>query len=189
MKKYLFPVGMFLIYFVIVFACEFLGFLSPLLWVYFGVLAALLAAAPVMAAASKSDKIGTIALFPIIYLLIMLLLGEVSQPIVFICVILVSILAEVVRKLVGSKKQLSLRLGYAVAALAPGMYLLPLWTKTDWYYEGAVEEMGSQAYADSLMKFATPLGLIALIVLCFAVGYLGALIAERLFKNKVRIAL
>ena len=189
MKKYLFPVGMFLIYFVIVFACEVLGFLSPLLWVYFGVLASLLAAAPVMAAAARSNKIGTIALFPIFYLVIMFLLGEASHSVVIICIILVSVLAEVVRKLAGYQKQLSLRLGYAVAAVAPGMYMLPLWVKTDWYYEGAVAEMGSQAYADSLMKFATPLGLIALIVLCFAVGYLGALIAEKRFKNKVRIAL
>ena len=188
MKKFLFPAGMFLIYFAILFACEFLGFFSPLLWVYFGVVAALLAATPVMAAVARFNKIGMIAMFPIIYLLIMILLGEASQPVVIAGVVLVSILAEVVRRLVGYKKQLSLRLGYAIAAVASGMYILPLWTKTEWYYEAAIEEMFSQDYADGLMKFATPLGLIAQIALSFAVGYLGTLIAESLFKNKVKIS-
>lgn len=188
MKKYLFPAGMFLIYFVILFACEFLGFFSPLLWVYFSVVAALLAATPVMAAVARFNKIGTIAMFPIIYLLIMILLGEVSQPIVIAGVVLVSILAEVIRKLMSYKSQLGLRLGYAIAAVASGMYILPLWTKTEWYYEAAIEEMFSQDYADGLIKFATPLGLIAQIALSFAVGYLGTLIAEILFKNKVKVS-
>lgn len=166
---------------------EFLGFKSPLLWVYFSVVAGLLAASPLMAFASKTTKPGAVAAFPILYLVIMAVLGEVSQGIVAIFFVIICCAAELVRKLVRSEKQMGLRLGYAVSAVAHGMFLLPLWTKTEWYYEGAIEEMGSQAYADALMKYATPLGLIAQIVLTFAAGYIGAIIAEKLFGDKVRV--
>jgi len=188
MKKFLSVAGLFVIYFVLVFGCEFLGFVSPLLWVYYSVLAGLLAATPFMAFASKSTRIGVVALFPILYLVIMLIIGEVSQPICGLMFVAVCILAEVIRRLISSGKQLALRLSYSMTAVAYGMLLLPLWTKTAWYYEGAVEEMGSQAYADALMCYATPFGLISQVVLTFAAGYIGALIAEKIFKNRVIVS-
>ena len=188
MKKALVVIGMFVVYFALVFLCEFLGFFSPVLWVYFGVIAAFLAATPVLVVASKTQVPGAIALFPVVYLIIMALLGEVSQPIVAIAIVVVLVIAELVRRIAGAGKQLGLRLGYAISAIAPGMYLLPLWTMTSWYYDGAIEEMGSQAYADTLMAFANPVGLVALVVLCFAAGLLGAIVSEKLFKDKVIVS-
>lgn len=57
MKQILFYIGMALLFILIVFACEFLGFLSPYLWVYAGAFGALLGAAPIMAMAKNGKSL------------------------------------------------------------------------------------------------------------------------------------
>ncbi len=71
MKQILFYIGMALLFILIVFACEFLGFLSPYLWVYAGAFGALLGAAPIMAMAKKWKKFGVYAANTAIFIIAM----------------------------------------------------------------------------------------------------------------------
>ncbi len=187
MKKVFVTIGMVVLYFVICFACMFLGFLSPITWVYYSVFAAFFAATPVLVVASKWKKPGAIALFSVVWMLILGLMGEISSPAVWVTYIITTIAAEAVRFFIGYDKQLGLRVGYAVNSIGLAGSLLPLWLNTDWYYEGAIEEMESVAYADGLMKLANPVGLILLIVFVVAAAYVGCIVAEKLFKDKVKV--
>ncbi|MDO4650307.1 MAG: MptD family putative ECF transporter S component [Eubacteriales bacterium] len=185
MKRLLSFAGLELIYFVIVFGCMFLGFLSPFCWVYQPVIAAFLAAAPVLIACKNRRKFGGLLIIPGIYALIMILMGEVNDAPRIIAIIVVLLAAEIIRFCLGYNSQKGVRIGYAIAGLVPACSLLLLWMDKEFYYAGAVEEMGSVAYADGLMAIATPIGLIALIGCTILAGYAGAVVAEKLFKTKI----
>ena len=188
MKKAGIVIGMILLYFVLVFAPNFLGFLSPYLWVYQPILGAFLAATPVLYVGSKWKKPGVFALFTVVVVVIFGLMGEISQPEVWAGYAVAVVLAELARGLIGYDKQMGLRIGYSLNALGMAGSLLPLWTRTSWYYAGAVEEMSDPSYAETLMKLANPGCLVLLIVLTLVCGYLGCLVSEKIFKEKVTIA-
>ncbi|MDO4650921.1 MAG: MptD family putative ECF transporter S component [Eubacteriales bacterium] len=185
MKNVLRFAGLELIYFVIGFGCMFLGFLSPFCWVYQPVIAAFLAAAPVLIVCKNWRKFGGLLILPGIYALLMILMGEINGTPRIIAIAAVLLAAEIIRFLLGYHSQKGVRFGYAAAALVPACSLLLLWLDKEFYYAGAVEEMGSVAYADGLMAIATPVGLIALIGCTILAGYIGAVVAEKLFKTRV----
>ncbi|MDO4651049.1 MAG: MptD family putative ECF transporter S component [Eubacteriales bacterium] len=185
MKKVLSFAGLELIYFVIAFGCMFLGFLSPFCWVYQPVVAAFLAAAPVLIVCKNWRKFGGLFILPGIFALIMILMGEIQGTPRIIAVIAVLLVAEIIRFCLGYNSQKGVRFGYAIAGLVPACSFLLLWLDKEFYYAGAVEEMGSVAYADGLMALATPIGLISLICCTILAGYTGAIVAEKLFKTRV----
>lgn len=187
MKNVLKTIGLLVLYFVLCLAVEFTGFLSPYLWVFFGALASLVAATPVLILGKNWKKPGALCIFSAFWGILMFAMGEYSKVIVPIFLIVMALIAELVRKLVGYEKQQGLRLGYACISAGLAGAILPLFFYKDWYYQGAVEEMGSVAYADTLMKLANVPVLILVIVAGFGFGYLGAIISEKIFKGKVTI--
>ncbi len=187
MKKVLSLIGLELIYFIIAFGCMFLGFLSPFCWVYQPVVAAFLAATPVLIVCKSRKGFGGVLALPGIFALIMIVLGEISGAFIICSVIVVLIAAELVRRAMGYESQKAARVSYAVVSLVPACSLLLLWLDKDFYYAGAVEEMGNVQYAESLMNLANPFGLIALIVCTICAGFLGAIVSEKIFKSKTVI--
>ncbi len=187
MKKILSLIGLEVIYFIIAFGCMFLGFLSPFLWVYQPVLVAFLTATPVLVVCKNWKNFGGLLILPGLYALIMILLGEYSGMPTIGALIVVLLVAEIIRYFMGYNSINGVRFGYAIVSLVPAFQLLLLWLDKNFYYEGAVEEMGSVAYAEGLMTLATPIGLIALIICTIIAGYLGTIVSEKLFKSKVTL--
>lgn len=174
-----------IVYFVLMFAPMFLGFLSPTLWFFYPVLSAFLAATPVLWGAKERKKFGGVAIFPLFWYLLMVLAGELGFPERLLAPLVIILLAELIRKQIGYEKQSGLRLSYAVSAIVTAMQHLIILTRTDFYYQGAVEEMGSTEYAEAIVSFGTAGWFALLLVLSFAAGYLGAVLSEKLFKTKV----
>ncbi len=187
MKKVLSLIGLEVIYFLIVFACMFLGFLSPFCWIYQPVLAAFLAATPVLIVEKNWRKCGAVLVLPAIFAIIMTAMGELGGVFRVCAIIVILIVAEVVRYFMGYENKMASRVSYAIVSLIPACSLLLLWQDKEFYYAGAVEEMGSVEYAEGLMKFANPLGFILLIVCTICAGYLGAVVSEKIFKSKTTI--
>ena len=117
----------------------------------------------------------------------MIAIGEITSPAVIVAMLVVAVVAEVVRFILGYSTQRGIRIGYAIMSIFTAFTLLPLWIDPDMYYESAMEEIGKTEYADSLMKLSNPVALVLLIVLCFLGGYLGTIIAEKLFKEKTMV--
>lgn len=176
-----------IIYFALMFAPMFVGFLSATAWFYYPVISALIAATPFMWGAKEHVSIGGVAMFPLFWYVVMLVMGELGFPERIIAPIVVIIACEIVRKFAGKQSQMGLRLSYATASLVTCMQHLIILTRTDFYYEGAIEEMGSVEYAEAIIAFAKPGYFILLFVLTFIAGYLGTLIAEKLFGYNVEM--
>lgn len=185
MKKALSVSGLAVLYFIIAFAGEFLGFLSPALWVFSSAIAALFTAIPVTILLRKYPFRGISLVFPAAYLIAGLAMGEISKPEVVIGIIAVGMVAEIAHSILTPGSSKGTGITCAVISCVSACNLLPLWTRPDWYYQGAVEEMGSVEYAEGLMKFSNPAGLAVLIVLCLVIGYVGSVVTEKIFKNKL----
>lgn len=184
MKKTLSIVGFSVLYFCIAFAGEFLGFLSPLLWVFSSGITALFTAIPVTILLHKYPFRGISLVFPAVSLIMGLAMGEISKPEVVIAIIAVGTVAEVAHGILTPGSSKGSRITCAVISCVSACYLLPLWTRTDWYYQEAVKEMGNVEYAEGLMKYSNPAELAILIVLCLVIGYVGSVLTEKIFKNK-----
>lgn len=187
MKNVLKTAGLLLLYFALCFAVEFTGFMNPYLWIYFGALASLVAATPVLILGKAWRKPGALLIFTLFWVIIMALLGEFKKIIVPIFMIVMAVVAEVVRRAAGYDSRNGMRLGYACISVGLAGTILPLFFYKDWYYQGAINEIGSTDYADALMKMANVPVLISVIVAAFVFGYLGAVISEKIFKGKVVI--
>lgn len=185
MKKTLTIIGLAVLYFCIACAGVFLGFLSPVLWVFSSAIAALFTAIPVTILLRKYPFRGISLVFPVAYLIAGLAIGEISKPEVVIAIIAVGAVAEVTHSILTPGSSKGTGITCAVISCVSACSLLPLWTRPDWYYQGAVEEMGSVEYAEGLMKFSNPAGLAVLIVLCLVIGYVGSVVTEKIFKNKL----
>lgn len=158
--------GFAVLYVVTVFATAFLGYLHPFCWVGFPALAALLGACSYYHVALCWPKFGAGTLLGFIFGLFLLVTGE--GDVLTLCIMTVAgVASDIVRKL-------SDRLDYAYPVLAIGVisWLLPLWTRTQWYHDGAAEELGLD-YADGLMFLANWWGLLLVVVVTALMGYLG----------------
>ncbi len=188
MKRILFFLAVAISYSIIVYAGAFLGFVSPTLWVFQPAVVAFLAATPVLMLCKARKRFGALFILPCILSVSALIMGELSDAPSILAIAFLVVIAEGVRYAFGYESQIGARVGYAVMGLVPiCLTLLPLWLNTDLYYTTAIEEMGSIEYAEGLVAFANPLGLVALVVLTLAAGYLGTLASEKLFQDRVAV--
>lgn len=168
MKKinYLSILGFIALYVVTVFATAFLGYLHPLCWVGFPALAALLGAYSYYHVVLRWSKFGTGTLLGLAFGLLLLATGE-GDVTTFCIMIAAGVGSDIVRKFTYS-------LAYAYPVLAIGVisWLLPLWTRTQWYHDGAAEELGTD-YAEGLMLLANWWGLLLIVAATALMGYLG----------------
>ena len=174
--------GCAILYAVTSFACAFLGFLSPWCWiVVFPVLAAVLGAPSYLWAASRWQRFGVATLFALVLAVVLLVMGEidVTQSLLMVTV---GIASDVVRQAIGNTHKRSILLAYPVLPLGIIVWLMKLWTASEWYYQGAAEEIGVD-YADGLRTLSSIWALLLVIVLTLAVGYIGIRIAAAKMKS------
>ncbi len=117
MKKIFKLTSLEILYFAIGFGCMFLGFLSPLCWVFQPAAAAFITAVPVILFSKNWKKFGGLLILPGIYALIMILMGEISGAASICAVIVVLLAAELIRYLLGYENKHSLRIGHAAVSL------------------------------------------------------------------------
>jgi hypothetical protein len=167
-----------LLYLVFVFASCFIGFLHPVCWAYFSVLAAFLAAGPYFWLAARWQKFGVGTFCAALVCLFCLLSGEAGGALSKALILGGGILADIVRQLAGNSSKKALYCAYPLLAVGNIGWIVRLWSDKQWYYDGAVGEMG-QAYADGIRALQTPGHLLAVIVLTAAMAVLGVRLSSK----------
>lgn len=167
-------VGFALLYFVCIFGAAFLGFIAPTGWVLAPVVGAFLGAFPYRWLALRWHRFGLGTLLAAVVGVLCLAMGEmdVTRCLLVLCF---GVLSDVVRLFAKDV------VAYPVLAVGNLALIIYLWTKTEWYHAGAVEEMG-QRYADGLMAFATPQWLCLDVVLIAVMAVVGFVLAKRWIK-------
>ena len=174
--------GCALLYAVTSFACAFLGFLSPWCWiVVFPVLAAVLGAPSYLWAARRWQRFGLGTLFALVLAVILLVMGEIDFTQTLLMVV-VGLISDVVRQSIGATYKRSILLAYPVLPLGILVWLMKLWTASEWYYQGAAEEIGAD-YAEGLKTLSSPWALVMVIVLVLVGGYTSIIITNGVFKS------
>jgi hypothetical protein len=182
-KTYVGIIGFAILYAVSVFLCAFLGFLNPVCWVGFPILAALVGAFSYFKVASHLQTFGAGMLCALVLAAFLFASGELK--VTEACLMLsAGIVSDIVRMALGNKTVEGVSWAYPVLSLGNISWILPLWTRTDWYYVGAIEEMGKD-YADGLMPLASGMSLFIVIVLTLLLAYLGIRLAARWMKSSL----
>lgn len=175
-------IGFAVLYVVIVFATAFLGFLAPFAWVFFPVVAALLGAFSYYSVAVRWQKFGVGTLLAFVLAAFLLAVGEcdLSEALLML---LAGVISDVIRQIIGNTTLKGQAWAYPILSIGVIAWILPLWTRTEWYYQGATEELGVD-YAKGLMMFASPWGLIAVVLTIAIAGFVGIQFAAKIFKLK-----
>ena len=129
--------GFVVLYFVAVFAAEFIGFAHPVCWMLAPALGALLGALPYRWLSQRWRGFGLGTVLATVFGLLMLAMGELDLLRLAIC-IGCGLLSDIVRMAV--KKDCW---SYPVLALGNIAEIIYLWTRKEWYLQGAADEMGA----------------------------------------------
>ena len=175
-------VGFTVLYVVTVFATAFLGFLSPYAWVFFPVIAALFGAFSYYLVAVKCQKFGVGVLFAVVLSAFLLAIGE-CELFGALLMLMVGVASDAVRQKVGLTSLKGISWAYPVLSIGSIVWILPLWTRTKWYCQGAAAELGID-YAKGLMTFANLGGLLVVVLLTIIVGFAGILFAAKIIRYK-----
>ena len=178
--NYLKILGIAVLYVVTVFATAFLGYLSPFAWVFFSVIAALLGAFSYYLIAVKWQKFGVGTLLAFLLAAFLLITGECTPSKASI-MLLAGVAADMIRLFFEQNVLKGMSLAYPILSVGVIAWILPLWTRTEWYYQGATEELGVD-YANGLMTFASPWGLLLVALTTAIAGFVGIQFAAKIFK-------
>ena len=96
------------------------------------------------------------------------------------------LLADIVRQLTDNSSRKALFCAYPLLAIGNIGWVIRLWSDKQFYYDGAVEEMG-QAYAEGIKALQTPGHLVAVIVLTAAVAALGIWFCTKVDKKSDKL--
>ena len=167
--------GFVVLYFVAVFAAEFIGFLHPVCWLLAPALGALLAALPYRWLSLRWHKFGLGTMLSAVFSLLMLAMGEFDLTRLAIC-IGCGLVSDLVRLAV--KKDC---IAYPILALGNIATIIYMWTRKAWYLQGAADEV-SQAYADAMAPLQSTLWLVIALVAIVVLAECGLWIAKRIIK-------
>jgi len=159
MKKTLSAIGLALLFFVAWFAAECLGFVSPFCWLYFGLIAAVLAAWPYAILCKKHPVFGMALLAFGVWFLAYIAMGEMNpatNPSGFWISIGLAVVAEILRRACGGyRSRSSVRASYLALSLVPVAKTSVMFFRPEYCHQVTIEEMGEQ-YAEKLFALTTP---------------------------------
>lgn len=178
--------GMGVCYLVAVFASCFIGFISPVCWAFYSVLAAVLAVGPFFWLAARLQKFGVGSLCAFLVCLFCLATGEASGFLSKAIIFAGGILADCIRLWLGNDTKKALYAAYPILAIGNIGWIINLWTRPQWYIDGAVDEMG-QAYADGIAQLQNPGILCLCIVLTAAVAVLSIWLCGKVDKKSATL--
>ncbi len=179
-------IGCSILYAVTSFASAFIGFFNPWCWIVaFPALAAILGAPSYLWAASRWQRFGVATLFALVLAAVLLPMGEIDY-LQAVLMMAVGIASDVVRQIIGNHQKQGILLAYPVLPLGIIVWLMKLWTDSEWYYQGAAEEIGAD-YAEGLKTLSSIWALILVIALTLVVGFIGIRIATAKMKSSDRL--
>lgn len=164
--------GFAVLYFVVVFAAAFIGFLHPVCWLLAPALGALLAAYPYRWLSLRWKPFGLGTTLSAVFGLLMLAMGEFDITRLAICVGF-GLLSDLVRLSVKRDG-----VTYPLLALGNIASIIYMWTRKAWYLQGAADECG-QAYADTMAPLQSTLWLVIAIVAIVVAAECGLWIVKR----------
>ena len=170
--NYLGIIGCAIIYSVTCFASAFIGFVNPWCWiVVFPVLAAIFGAPSYLWAASRWQRFGVATLFSVLFAALLLSMGEINFP---QCILMVAagLVSDTIRQLMGNKSKQAVFFAYPVLSLGVIAWLMKLWIDSEWYYQGAAEEIGID-YAEGLKTLPSVWALFMVIALTLVIAYIA----------------
>ena len=167
--------GFVVLYFVAVFAAEFIGFAHPVCWMMAPALGALLGALPYRWLLLRWHKFGLGTVLSAVFGLLMMAMGEVDLTCLAV-IVGFGVLSDLVR--MGVKKD---GITYPILALGNIAEIINLWMRKAWYLQGAAEEMG-QAYADAMASLQNTLWFVVALVAIVVAAECGLWIAKKIIK-------
>ena len=174
-------IGCVILYAVTSFASAFIGFLSPWCWiVLFPMLAAVLGAPTYLWVASRWQWFGVATVFALVLAAVLLPMGEIDN-LQAILMVAAGVISDVVRQVLGNNQKTSVFIAYPILPLGILAWLMKLWTNSEWYYNGAAEEIGTE-YAEGLKTLSSTSSLIMVIFLVLVAGYIAIRIAAAKMK-------
>lgn len=179
-------VGVALLYVVLVLAASFIGYLSPVCWAYYTVLASLLAVGPFYWLAARWQKFGVGTFLGILVCLFCIATGEAKGFLSRAIFIGFGILSDLARMWMGNGSSKGLSFAYPLLAVGNIGWIIRLWTMPEWYVEGALDEMG-ESYANGIAALQTPLHLVLVIVLTAAMAVFAIWIAGKTMKKSASL--
>lgn len=177
---------MVLLYLLLVFAGNFIGFAGPVFWIFAPVLCGFLAVGAYFYLAARWQNFGVGTCLAIVLLLVCALFGEAKGVLPRVIIVCAGILSDVVRLLLGNSTRKALLFAYPVLALSNLCIVVRLWTSPQWYYQGAIDEMGP-SYADKLLSLQSPLYLVAVILFTIAAAAVGVLLTAKVDKKSAAL--
>ena len=167
--------GFVVLYFVAVFAAEFIGFAHPVCWMLAPALGAFLGALPYRWLSLRWHKFGLGTVLSAVFGLLMMAMGEVDLTCLAV-IVGFGVLSDLVR--MGVKRD---GITYPILALGNIAEIINLWIRKAWYLQGAAEEMG-QAYADAMAPLQSSLWFVVALVAIVVAAECGLWIAKKLIK-------
>ena len=170
-------IGCVILYAVTSFASAFIGFLSPWCWiVLFPMLAAVFGAPTYLWVASRWQRFGVATVFALVLAAVLLPMGEIDN-IQAVLMVIIGVVSDVVRQVLGNDQKTSALIAYPILPLGILAWLMKLWTNSEWYYNGAAEEIGTD-YAEGLKTLSSLWALALVIILVLVAGYIAIRIAS-----------
>ena len=164
-------IGCAIVYSATCFASAFIGFVNPWCWiVVFPVLAAVLGVPSYLWAVSRWQRFGVATLFSSVLAALLLSMGEINLTQTALMVI-TGVVSDAVRQFKGNNSKQGAFFAYPVLSLGVIAWLMKLWTDSEWYYQGAAEEIGTD-YAEGLKTLSSVWALFMVIALTLVVAYI-----------------
>ena len=175
-------IGCVILYAVTSFASAFIGFLNPWCWiVLFPMLAAVLGAPTYLWVASRWQQFGVATVFALVLAAVLLPMGEIDTTQAILMVVIGAV-SDVVRLVLGNNQKSSAFIAYPILPLGILAWLMKLWTNSEWYYQGAAEEIGID-YAEGLKALSSIRALVMVIILVIVAGYIAIRISAAKMKS------
>ena len=169
-------------FFILVLATQLPGFLSPLYWSMFPVLAAFVASGPLTCLMSMKRGFGSAAALPLLWLAVYKLFGEMGMTLMWTGALAVIVLAEMVHMALGCEKLTSIRVSTVIAALTPSAAIWPLYFQKSVFLSAALEEGMSAEYVAGLDRYGNPGFFVLMIILACLTALISEKITERILK-------
>lgn len=173
----------FVVMFVLILMTELPGFMSPFYWSVFSIGSAFLAVGPITYVMHMKKGFGSAAILPFLWLLVNRLAGELSMAFMWGWCIVIMIVAEVVRKIIGYQSDTGIRICAPIAALTPFAPIVPLYFQKEAFIARATEigEM-TKEYISTMASYSSiPRGLL-IIVIMLIVAVIGERLTEKIAK-------
>jgi hypothetical protein len=144
-------------------------------------LAAVLGAPTYLWVASRWQRFGVATVFALVLAAVLLPMGEIDY-LQAVLMVAAGVISDVVRHVLGNNQKTSVFIAYPILPLGILAWLMKLWTNSEWYYNGAAEEIGTD-YAEGLKTLSSTSSLIMVIFLVLVAGYIAIRIAAAKMKS------